>query len=100
MNRLILIVLLIFVAVVSCKTQKNLQTAPVQDPEQITEPTKEVIEEVKRFFGEKVYKTVIPRTVKLTEAPGFGKPIALYAKDSTGAKKYNHSSHSTKGPFH
>ena len=46
MNRLILIVLLIFVAVVSCKTQKNLQTAPVQDPEQITEPTKEVIEEV------------------------------------------------------
>ena len=54
-----------------------------------TNLTKEVIEEVNRFFGEKVYKTVIPRTVKLTEAPGFGKPIALYAPDSVGAKKYN-----------
>jgi len=54
-----------------------------------TNLTKEVIEEVKKFFGKKVYTTIIPRTVKLTEAPGFGKPIALYAQDSIGAKKYN-----------
>ena len=54
-----------------------------------TNLTKEVISEVKEHFGEKVYKTVIPRTIKLTEAPGFGKPIALYAEHSTGAKKYS-----------
>lgn len=53
-----------------------------------TNLTREVIEEVKRYFGDKVYNSVIPRTIKLTEAPGFGKPIALYAPDSIGAKKY------------
>jgi len=53
-----------------------------------TNLTKEVIGEVKRHFGEKVYQAVIPRTIKLTEAPGFGKPISLYAPDSIGAKKY------------
>ncbi|MDP8299078.1 MAG: AAA family ATPase [Candidatus Tantalella remota] len=53
-----------------------------------TNLTKEVIREVKEFFGPKVYKTVIPRTVKLTEAPGFGKPIALYDKKSIGARMY------------
>ncbi|KJJ84517.1 sporulation initiation inhibitor protein soj [Candidatus Omnitrophus magneticus] len=53
-----------------------------------TKLTKEVIDEVRKHFGEKVYKTVIPRAIKLTEAPGFGKPIALYAPDSPGAKKY------------
>lgn len=53
-----------------------------------TKLTKEVIEEVKKHFGAKVYKTIIPRTVKLTEAPGFGQPIALYDKNSSGAKKY------------
>ncbi|MGB2601004.1 MAG: AAA family ATPase [Candidatus Omnitrophota bacterium] len=54
-----------------------------------TNLTKEVISEVKKHFKEKVYKTIIPRTVKLTEAPGFGKPIALYAENSIGAKKYS-----------
>ncbi|MBD3426937.1 MAG: AAA family ATPase [Candidatus Omnitrophica bacterium] len=54
-----------------------------------TNLTKEVINEVKEHFKEKVYRTVIPRTVKLTEAPGFGKPIALYAENSIGAKKYS-----------
>ena len=53
-----------------------------------TNLTKEVIEEVKKFFGEKVYNTIIPRSVKLTEAPGFGKPIALYDKSSIGAIAY------------
>ncbi|MFH1304799.1 MAG: AAA family ATPase [Candidatus Omnitrophota bacterium] len=53
-----------------------------------TKLTKEVINEVKQYFGNDVYKAIIPRTIKLTEAPGFGKPIALYAPDSIGAKKY------------
>ncbi|MBU0571875.1 MAG: AAA family ATPase [Candidatus Omnitrophica bacterium] len=53
-----------------------------------TNLTKEVINEVKRHFGDKVYETIIPRTVKLTEAPGFGKPIALYDGQSLGATKY------------
>ncbi len=53
-----------------------------------TNLTKEVINEVIKYFGDKVYKAIIPRTVKLTEAPGFGKPIALYDPASIGAKKY------------
>ncbi len=53
-----------------------------------TNLTKEVIEEVKKFFGGKVYKTIIPRSIKLAEAPGFGKPIILYDKNSIGAVAY------------
>ncbi len=53
-----------------------------------TKLTQEVIDEVRKHFGEKVYKTVIPRNIRLSEAPGFGKPIFLYDKDSEGAKKY------------
>lgn len=53
-----------------------------------TNLTKEVIDEVKSFFGDKVYSTVIPRSIKLTESPGFGKPIALYDKASIGAQAY------------
>lgn len=53
-----------------------------------TNLTKEVIQEARDYFKEKVYNTVIPRNIRLTEAPSFGKPIALYDKDSLGAKKY------------
>ena len=53
-----------------------------------TNLTQEVIDEVKKHFGSKVYNTVIPRNIRLSEAPGFGKPIFLYDKDSEGAKKY------------
>ncbi|MFA5144851.1 MAG: AAA family ATPase [Candidatus Omnitrophota bacterium] len=53
-----------------------------------TNLTKEVIQEARNFFKEKVYKTVIPRNIRLTESPSFGKPIALYDKDSLGARKY------------
>ncbi len=53
-----------------------------------TNLTQEVINEVKKHFGDKVYKTIIPRNIRLSEAPGFGKPIFLYDKDSEGAKKY------------
>jgi chromosome partitioning protein len=53
-----------------------------------TNLAKEVIQEVRNYFKEKVYKTVIPRSVRLTEAPSFGKPVVLYDKDSLGAQKY------------
>ncbi len=53
-----------------------------------TNLTKEVIQEARDYFKEKVYETVIPRNIRLTEAPSFGQPIALYDKDSLGAKKY------------
>ncbi len=49
---------------------------------------KQVINEVKRFFGDKVFETIIPRSVKLAEAPSFGKPITTYAPGSTAAWAY------------
>jgi chromosome partitioning protein len=48
----------------------------------------QVAEEVRSYFGEKVYETVIVRNVRLSEAPSFGKPIILYDILSTGAKGY------------
>ncbi len=53
-----------------------------------TNLTQQVIDEVKKHFGNKVYNTIIPRNIRLSEAPGFGKPIFLYDKDSEGARKY------------
>ncbi len=53
-----------------------------------TNLAKEVIQEVKNYFPDKVYQTIIPRNVRLTEAPSFGKPIALYDSESIGAQKY------------
>ena len=53
-----------------------------------TNLTNEVIKEARSFFKDKVYDTVIPRNIRLTEAPGFGKPISLYDKHSIGAQRY------------
>lgn len=53
-----------------------------------TNLAREVIQEVRNHFQGKVYTTVIPRNIRLTEAPSFGKPIALYDKESLGAHKY------------
>lgn len=50
--------------------------------------TRMVVEEVKRFFPKKVFSTVIPRNVRLSEAPSFGLPICEYDKFSTGAQAY------------
>jgi chromosome partitioning protein len=49
----------------------------------------QVVEEVRGYFGNTVSKTVVPRNVRLSEAPSHGLPIALYAARSTGAKAYN-----------
>ena len=49
---------------------------------------RQVAEEVRNHFGEKVYKTIIPRNVRLGEAPSFGKPIILYDIRSRGSEAY------------
>jgi chromosome partitioning protein len=48
----------------------------------------QVAEEARRYFGNKVYRAVIPRNVKLSESPSFGKPILYYDAQSTGAESY------------
>jgi len=50
--------------------------------------TQQVTSEVRAHFGEKVFETVVPRNVRLSEAPSFGKPILLYDVSSKGAKSY------------
>lgn len=50
--------------------------------------SRQVSEEVRKYFNEKVYETVISRNVRLSEAPSFGKPIILYDILSTGAENY------------
>lgn len=53
-----------------------------------TNLSQQVVQEVVRHFGEKVYETLIPRNVRLSEAPSFGKPIILYNPLCTGAVAY------------
>jgi len=53
-----------------------------------TNLTDQVIKEVRDFFKEKVFSAIIPRSVKLSEAPGFGKPAILYAPTSRGVFQY------------
>lgn len=50
--------------------------------------SEKVISEVRDFFQDQVYSTVIPRNIRLSEAPSFGKPIILYDARSSGAKAY------------
>jgi chromosome partitioning protein len=53
-----------------------------------TKLSEQVVAEVRRYFGERVYRTIIPRTVRLSEAPGFGQPITVYDPNSKGAQSY------------
>lgn len=53
-----------------------------------TNLTIQVAEEIKHFFGDKVYKTVVPRNVRLSEAPSHGMPILAYERTSRGAEAY------------
>lgn len=50
--------------------------------------SKQVVDEVRSYFGNKVFKTVIPRSVKLSEAPSHGLPITMYARVSKGSLAY------------
>jgi chromosome partitioning protein len=50
--------------------------------------SQQVADEARKFFAERVYRTMIPRNVKLSEAPSFGKPIVLYDPHSSGAESY------------
>lgn len=51
--------------------------------------TQQVVGEIKKYFSKKLYSTVIPRTVRLSEAPSFGMPIQYFDKRSKGAEAYN-----------
>ena len=50
--------------------------------------SQQVAEEARKFFADRVYKTMIPRNVRLSEAPSHGKPIVLYDPNSSGADSY------------
>ena len=50
--------------------------------------TQQVVDEVKRFFPQKVYSSVIPRNVRLSEAPSFGQPVIYYDRSSRGSSAY------------
>ena len=48
----------------------------------------QVDDEARKFFSDKVYKTVIPRNVRLSEAPSHGVPVLIYDKSCSGSKSY------------
>ena len=48
----------------------------------------QVVDEVKNYFGNRVFRTIVPRNVRLSEAPSFGQPIIYYDLKSTGAQAY------------
>ena len=51
--------------------------------------SKQVVDEVQSYFGKKMFKTIIPRNVKLSEAPSHGLPVVMYARVSKGALAYS-----------
>jgi chromosome partitioning protein len=51
--------------------------------------TTQVVDEVKKYFPKKVYASVIPRNVRLSEAPSYGQPVMYYDKNSKGSAAYN-----------
>lgn len=50
--------------------------------------SQQVVDDARRFFAERVYKTIIPRNVRLSEAPSFGKPAVVYDRFCAGAESY------------
>lgn len=65
-----------------------------------TNLTQQVIDEVKGFFKEKVFEAIIPRSVKLSEAPSFGKPAVIYDPTNRGSKAYIAAGVEFKKRFH
>ena len=51
--------------------------------------TMQVVDEVKRYMPQKIYRSTIPRNVRLSEAPSYGEPVMYYDKASKGAKAYD-----------
>jgi chromosome partitioning protein len=56
--------------------------------DQRTRLSNQVADEVRKYFGEKVFKSIITRNVRLAESPSFGKPVLLYDSSSTGSQNY------------
>jgi len=50
--------------------------------------SKEVVQEVRAYFPDNVYETIIPRNVRVSEAPSYGEPVVFYAPNSSGARAY------------
>jgi len=53
-----------------------------------TNLARQVVQEVQKHFGARVFRTVIPRNVRLSEAPSYGEPVLSYAPGSPGAQAY------------
>lgn len=53
-----------------------------------TNLSQQVVSDVRKYFENKVFKTIVPRNVRLSEAPSFGKPIGLYDRSSAGSESY------------
>ena len=53
-----------------------------------TNLSNDVVSEVRRYFSDRVFQTIIPRTIRLAEAPSYGQPISVYAPHSSGAEAY------------
>ena len=53
-----------------------------------TNLSRQIVEDVRAHFPGRVFETIIPRNVRLSEAPSFGKPITLYDATSPGARSY------------
>ncbi|PIU44791.1 MAG: chromosome partitioning protein ParA [Ignavibacteriales bacterium CG07_land_8_20_14_0_80_59_12] len=53
----------------------------------------QVVEEVRKYFGDRVFRTVVSRNVRISESPSFGKPVLLYDAVSTGARSYMELAH-------
>jgi len=82
--------LLKVIAMVQKNLNKNLKIDGViltmYDPR--TNLSQQVVSDVNEYFKDKVYKTIIPRNVRLSEAPSFGKPIGIYDKNCAGSESY------------
>jgi len=59
----------------------------------------QVAEEARKYFGQKVFQTIIPRNVRLAEAPSFGQPIIFYDPTSSGATAYENLSREVSGDY-
>ncbi len=62
-----------------------------------TKLSQQVVDEVRGHFGDQLFETIVPRTVRLSEAPGFGEPITVFDPSSRGARAYHHLAQEVAG---